>query len=84
MKRRGKIYVAAQCGCGAVVAHNLAKVRVASSNLVIRSDSRKGPPGNWRAFLRSRRAGQGNAAALATLKLMKSAHSRKSINFGSG
>jgi hypothetical protein len=25
------------CGCGAVVAHNLAKVRVASSNLVIRS-----------------------------------------------
>ncbi|VXB25214.1 conserved hypothetical protein [Pseudoclavibacter sp. 8L] len=27
----------AQCGCGAVVAHHLAKVRVASSNLVIRS-----------------------------------------------
>jgi hypothetical protein len=26
-----------QCGCGAVVAHHLAKVRVASSNLVIRS-----------------------------------------------
>jgi hypothetical protein len=27
----------AKCGCGAVVAHHLAKVRVASSNLVIRS-----------------------------------------------
>ena len=26
------------CGCGAVVAHHLAKVRVASSNLVIRSN----------------------------------------------
>ena len=26
-----------ECGCGAVVAHHLAKVRVASSNLVIRS-----------------------------------------------
>jgi hypothetical protein len=29
-----------QCGCGAVVAHHLAKVRVASSNLVIRSSGR--------------------------------------------
>jgi hypothetical protein len=29
--------IASECGCGAVVAHNLAKVGVASSNLVIRS-----------------------------------------------
>ena len=29
-----------QCGCGAVVAHHLAKVRVASSNLVIRSSGK--------------------------------------------
>ena len=33
-----------QCGCGAVVAHHLAKVRVASSNLVIRSSGSFGPP----------------------------------------
>jgi hypothetical protein len=30
------------CGCGAVVAHHLAKVRVASSNLVIRSVKLRG------------------------------------------
>ena len=30
------------CGCGAVVAHHLAKVRVASSNLVIRSEKPRG------------------------------------------
>lgn len=30
-----------QCGCGAVVAHHLAKVRVASSNLVIRSSGKR-------------------------------------------
>ena len=30
------------CGCGAVVAHHLAKVRVASSNLVIRSVKPRG------------------------------------------
>ena len=35
------------CGCGAVVAHHLAKVRVASSNLVIRSEKPRGG-----AFLR--------------------------------
>ena len=39
----------AKCGCGAAVAHHLAKVRVASSNLVIRSKNR--PPG--RCFTRS-------------------------------
>jgi hypothetical protein len=33
------------CGCGAVVAHHLAKVRVASSNLVIRSVGPAGPGG---------------------------------------
>ena len=31
------VRAAVKCGCGAVVAHHLAKVRVASSNLVIRS-----------------------------------------------
>ena len=31
-----------ECGCGAVVAHHLAKVRVASSNLVIRSVKPRG------------------------------------------
>ena len=36
------------CGCGAVVAHHLAKVRVASSNLVIRSEKpRDGVPLRW-------------------------------------
>ncbi len=36
----------AQCGCGAVVAHHLAKVRVASSNLVIRSSGSSKPIGS--------------------------------------
>jgi hypothetical protein len=39
------------CGCGAVVAHHLAKVRVASSNLVIRSKGnvpRSIPVHRWR------------------------------------
>src|SRR3954470_364718 len=35
----------AKCGCGAVVAHHLAKVRVASSNLVIRSSEDVTPGG---------------------------------------
>ena len=37
VKPERKLPRQAQCGCGAVVAHHLAKVRVASSNLVIRS-----------------------------------------------
>ena len=36
-----------RCGCGAVVAHHLAKVRVASSNLVIRSNGSR--PG-WLSY----------------------------------
>jgi hypothetical protein len=36
-----------RCGCGAVVAHHLAKVRVASSNLVIRSSMYRQPVDAW-------------------------------------
>ena len=70
---------ASKCGCGAVVAHHLAKVRVASSNLVIRSSGSSRSAGGSCPWWSGREARQRPAKPSTRVRIPSSPHQSVSV-----